>query len=385
MTAPAIRGWCPGAHRPMASGDGLVVRVRPPLNTLTPAQALGLADLAAQHGNGLIDLTARSNLQLRGVTEASHAPLLAGLSALGLLDHDADREGRQNIVIDPFRVPDDGQDRIAQGLSTGLTATDLRPLPSKFGFAVDAGPLRRLDGISGDIRVEASGETLLVRADGHATGRRVADAAQAVDLALALARWFIASGGVGADGRGRMARHLAAGAVLPAAFAGDALPNAAAAPPPPGACDMGLIVAPAFGQLTPAALRSLAATGATALHITPWRMVLLTGVTHLPSLPDLITAPGDPLLSVVACTGAPGCPQASVETRALARRLAPHLAPGARLHVSGCAKGCALPRAATLTLIGRAGRFDLVRNGTAWDDPVQRGLDPDDIATRIGE
>ena len=27
--APEVKGWCPGAHRPMMSGDGLVVRVRP--------------------------------------------------------------------------------------------------------------------------------------------------------------------------------------------------------------------------------------------------------------------------------------------------------------------------------------------------------------------
>ena len=30
MSAAAIKGWCPGALRPMQSGDGLVVRVRFP-------------------------------------------------------------------------------------------------------------------------------------------------------------------------------------------------------------------------------------------------------------------------------------------------------------------------------------------------------------------
>ena len=29
MSAFEIKGWCPGALRPMLSGDGLVVRVRP--------------------------------------------------------------------------------------------------------------------------------------------------------------------------------------------------------------------------------------------------------------------------------------------------------------------------------------------------------------------
>ena len=30
-----IRGWCPTAWRPMAAGDGLLVRVRPKLGRLT--------------------------------------------------------------------------------------------------------------------------------------------------------------------------------------------------------------------------------------------------------------------------------------------------------------------------------------------------------------
>ena len=101
MSAPAIRGWCPGAHRPMQSVDGLVVRVRPPLGALNADQARGLADLSDRFGNGLIDLTNRANLQLRGVTQAGHAPLLSELERLRLLD-DSITEGRRNIVIDVF-------------------------------------------------------------------------------------------------------------------------------------------------------------------------------------------------------------------------------------------------------------------------------------------
>ena len=41
MTGFAIKGWCPGALRPMQSGDGLVVRIRPRGGRLSPAQAVG--------------------------------------------------------------------------------------------------------------------------------------------------------------------------------------------------------------------------------------------------------------------------------------------------------------------------------------------------------
>ena len=69
MSALAIKGWCPGALRPMLSGDGLVVRVRPYGGRLDATQAAGLADLAERYGNGLIDVTSRANLQIRGVSE----------------------------------------------------------------------------------------------------------------------------------------------------------------------------------------------------------------------------------------------------------------------------------------------------------------------------
>ncbi|MGC1427365.1 MAG: precorrin-3B synthase, partial [Albidovulum sp.] len=91
----------------------------------------------------------------------------------------------------------------------------------------------------------------------------------------------------------------------------------------------------------------------------------------------LITDPADPMLRVTACTGAPGCPQALIATRGLARALGASLPESARLHVSGCAKGCAHPGPAPLTLVGRAdGTVDLIRNGTAAGSPSLTGLGP---------
>ncbi|MBC6436579.1 MAG: precorrin-3B synthase [Rhodobacteraceae bacterium] len=378
MSAPAIRGWCPGAHQPMASGDGLVVRVRPPQGELPPDQAGGLAAAAKRFCNGLIDLTNRANLQLRGVTMAGHGPLLDELSRLGLLDADPAFEGRRNIVVDPFREAraDDLQTRLSITLADGLRAPEFAPLPMKFGFVVDAGPERQLAKISGDIRIEASGGALIIRADGCTTGRVAPDVASAAALALDLARWFILSGGVGADGRGRMARHIAAGAVLPAELAGGHPPNDAKAAPVPGLVSGGLLVAAAFGQLTPCDLAAIAKTGVP-MRITPWRMVFLPGLVEAGNLAGrdtLLTDPTDPLLRVHACTGAPGCPQAQGETRSLARTLALHLPEGRDLHVSGCRKGCAHPRAAQITFVGRDGRFDLVRDGAPWDEPLHCGI-----------
>ncbi|HRO16362.1 MAG TPA: precorrin-3B synthase, partial [Paracoccus sp. (in: a-proteobacteria)] len=102
----------------MQSGDGLVVRVRPPGGRLTQAQAAGIAGLARAHGSGLIDLSARANVQLRGVRGDSHAPLIEDLRALGLVDDSIAVETRRNIVVTPFA--DAGTDALAAELAAAL-------------------------------------------------------------------------------------------------------------------------------------------------------------------------------------------------------------------------------------------------------------------------
>ncbi|TNF19458.1 MAG: cobalamin biosynthesis protein CobG, partial [Rhodobacteraceae bacterium] len=104
----------------MMSGDGLIVRVRPRRARLSVEQAVGLSDLALRHGSGVIDLTRRANLQIRGVSEAAHADLLQGLAALDLLDTDPETERRRNILITPFWQRGDRTARLARALTEVL-------------------------------------------------------------------------------------------------------------------------------------------------------------------------------------------------------------------------------------------------------------------------
>ena len=154
MTAPIIQGWCPGALRPMQSGDGLVVRVRPRGGRLTPDQASAIADLSTAHGNGLIDLSSRANVQLRGVTAASHPALIEGLRALGLIDATAEAEARRNIVVTPFWDATDATHDLATRLTEALAAADAPALPGKFGFVIDTTSAPVLRQVSADIWLE---------------------------------------------------------------------------------------------------------------------------------------------------------------------------------------------------------------------------------------
>jgi precorrin-3B synthase len=375
MSGFAIKGWCPGALRPMLSGDGLVVRLRPRGGRLSSAQAAGIAELSHDHGNGLIDLTGRANLQIRGVSGASHEPLIAGLDRLGLVDAELQSESQRNILVTPFWTPNDDAQSIAAELEQALARQSLG-LPEKFGFAVDCGAARVLAETPADIRVERAADgRLIVRADGVPLGHAVTRT-EVVEAMLSLGEWFVASGGV-RDGRGRMAAHISGAVRLPARFT-DAQPAPATPTPKPGLVATGALLGFAFGQLQSGTLKFLAGL-APALRFTPWRMMLVEGLRDMPQHPELVTHADDPLLRVAACTGAPACPEAHAETRALAASLAPHVAPDDRLHVSGCAKGCAHPGPSAITLVGTQDGFDLVRHGTPRDAPVSCGLS----ATRL--
>ncbi len=281
-----------------------------------------------------LSLSSRAGVRVRcarccRVTAGSFA-----CDALGLIDESPDAEERRNIVLTPFWSPEDGSVELAAALATSLTAPDAPRLPAKFGFAIDCGPLPVLSHVPADIRLERS-----------------------------------------VDG-GLICR--ASGAALPEIFAEVPTQSDATFSPKPGSVAAGFLVGFDFGQVPADLLSALSGLGA--LRVTPWRMLLIEGASAAPDLPGLITCPHDPMLRVIACTGAPGCLQAAQPTRALARSLAPHLPDGAVLHVSGCAKGCAHAGPAVLTLTAQAEGFDLIRDGRARDVAQRRGLTAEFLA-----
>jgi precorrin-3B synthase len=124
MKPPASlrRGWCPGVLRPMQTGDGLLVRLRLRGARLDLDRAEAIADCAARFGNGMIEISSRANLQLRGIDEAQLSALQRRLDELGLLDADAATEGVRNIVASPISDMDPGAIIDAAPVVTALEA-----------------------------------------------------------------------------------------------------------------------------------------------------------------------------------------------------------------------------------------------------------------------
>lgn len=351
MNTPLVKGWCPGALRPMRSGDGLVVRVRPVLGRLSPEQATGIADLSAGYGNAMMDLTRRANLQIRGVSDENWPKLLEGLDSLGLLDGDAETEARRNILLSPEAAPESTEWRIAAKLAADLAGL---ALPAKFGAAIG------LHGQPVDMTILPHPGGWALHANG---GNRFAIGSESDMNAMAadLARWFLRQERRPA---GQRMRGLLETAPLPdwMPHPADSDPHDQPARPLIGQMANGWAVALPFGMITAGQLSALAVAD---LRLTPDRGLLIEGLTDPPLLQGLILAPDDPLLRSHACTGAPVCPQALGDARALARKLAPQLPAGKVLHVSGCAKGCAHSRPADLTFTATAQGWARIANGRA--------------------
>ena len=92
MSAPLRRGACPSLAAPMPTGDGWLVRLTL-AEGLTPGAArAGWPRSAERLGNGLIEITARGSLQVRGLRRARRAALAA---ALGSARASRSRPGRR--------------------------------------------------------------------------------------------------------------------------------------------------------------------------------------------------------------------------------------------------------------------------------------------------
>jgi len=327
------RGWCPSLYEPMATGDGLLVRVKPPAARLTSSAARAVADAAARFGNGAIELTRRGNLQVRGLSADGVPGFAAAMVAAGLADPDPAVERRRIVMPPPLAGDDPAVRPDSLALAEAIERVVPSDLPPKFCVAIDGG--------------------------GVLAGTPAADIvipADAVDALAAVQRALAAAAGQPRD------------AVQPANAPAVAIGFHPYAGGSHGAFGLGL----PFGQTDSAALCRLAGLAdrfsGGAVRTSPWRAMLLGRVLARDvaalrrAASEWVIDPADPRLRITACIGSPGCGRATVPSRADAARLAASGA-GGPLHVSGCAKGCAYQGGPVL--VGDAGRYSRVENWRA--------------------
>lgn len=336
-TAAAPADRCPGVLRLHPAGDGGLARIRLPGGVLTAAN-LEAVEVVAGLGNGVVELTSRANLQVRGLAPDDAEAVADALRHGGLLpspDHDRVR----NVAADPRTDP-----TMITELDAVLCAQpDLVALSGRFLFGVGAtsGPVPDVALVDGRL----------------ALAGWLTDLRGGAPLAIDAARAFLAI----ADGAWRIA-DVPRGAERVAAALGGRIQGEPAPRAPAlwlGRCGDAVTALPPLGRLDATQRAALRALADPVARVGPRRTVTiphaddatLTTLDQAGFLSDEATG----WWGVTACSGLGACARAQLDVRARAAAAARTRRPGGPAeHWSACGRGCGRPADAVERGLGEA-------------------------------
>jgi precorrin-3B synthase len=392
MNAPHRRLACPGLADPMPTGDGLLARLVPSGRTIGLDAFAKLCAAAHRHGNGIVEITARGSIQVRGLRP--DAAFAADVDALAIATNGIP------VVVDPL-AGIEANAAIDAGALADTLRTRLAPLTPQLGpkvsVIVDAGGALHLDRLAADVRLrlDPQDQRAFLSIGGGAANATPIGAVPLADVGESAHRALQILAQRGRDARARDLVRAQGPEMLRASLG---ITGSRGTPPPrPPSEPIGmhplrdgtvaLGIGLAFGHTDTHALKALIeaskASGANGVR-TAHRALLVIGLStegaaHVAAIAEalgFLTRANDTRRYIAACAGAPICASAQIASRTLApaiAKAAAHLLDGSFvLHLSGCAKGCAHPARSALTIVGRDGRCDLVVDGSAAHAPIGR-------------
>lgn len=359
------RGWCPGVLDPMETGDGWLLRVRVPGGLVTSSTLASVAAVAREFGSGMVDITSRANIQIRGVqSDALDRAISAAVDA-GLVGENAQLDALRAVVSSPLS----GHDRISVCDARPVVTAIVKRLkdrivgtvPSKFGIVVDDGgawPTRHIDA---DISLRANRDgswAVRVRGDGEPIGSTL----DPVGVAELATKWCV-------DEAARMDRLVAAvGRSIATERLALTLPSLVESPQQTASERyriLGLVehhnieaanvvAAPFLGRVDSETLLAIAVLGVAHgadMRLTPDHSFALCGVAATSaaelivglSKVGLVVDRFDPRAAISACVGSGGCIWGNVDTVRVANERAANGCTPERVHLSACAKQCGAP------------------------------------------
>ncbi|MBU1305613.1 MAG: precorrin-3B synthase [Alphaproteobacteria bacterium] len=369
----------------MQTGDGLLARIRIQDGRLEPGKLERLATIAGTYGNGIVEITARGNLQVRGLSPAATGHFARAVRQIVTVETGLVVETPPLCGDDPLEVVDP-RPVAAEIRHLARPLNDM--LGPKVTVVVDGAGQIGLADLKADIRLVASSpDDWLLTVGNHALGstQEPVECAQIILAAIA---------SLGLTGRGSDLSPIALRAQLAERIA-DAAPTLQQATPPIGPFqlfhDRAIGLALPYGAIAWQSLVAIAQDearfGIREFRLAPHHGLLAIGAQEGIAAEaaglGFIAGIDDPRRRISACIGSPGCTSGHIPARSVANRLAGVVPDGQHLHVSGCAKGCAHPRRAAVTLVGQHDGYGLVIEGTAGDTPVTI-LRADQLESAIG-
>jgi precorrin-3B synthase len=367
---------CPGILDLHEARDGLVARIRLPGGYASSARLASVAALTSRFGDGRVDLTARGNVQIRGIQPDAADGMAQRAAAAGLMPSLAHDRAR-NITASPLAglAGHPGLRGLVRALDRAIRGDPaLAALPGRFLFSLDDGTGHAgLGGCDVGLRLDSGAAELVVA--GRLTGLR-GTAAAGIQHAAAAARAFLdqrraepaRSDSGDADARvssARVAGLADGGAGVAAAVEGELgaavsdTTDRLALGAVPDAEKLVVVAAP-LARLTTAQVRLVARMlrpGEVARLAAAGRIVLPLADpagAALQRLDDagLVVSDGHELAPVTACAGM-ACGRSFADVRVLAGRV-----PGlGAVHWAGCGRRCGLPADATAVVATSDGRL----------------------------
>lgn len=381
---------CPGLLRIVPALDGGICRIKLPGGVLRSTQARAIAEAARHCASGVLELTNRSNLQIRGVLPGQESALIDALLGAELGPRVASADDVRNLLLSPAAGLDpqarlDVRPLAGQLLDLLQDTPALHALSPKFALQLDGGEALAMREHPHDLWLVAENEQHLLLGlagcPGDAPVGRV-EASQALELVRQLLLLFLE---LATPEQSRMRQLLTQipanellqrlqarldSALQPAPATWQPAATVERAPAgiyPQAQSGLCMVAAGAqLGRLHAEQLTTLAELserhGDGELRLTPWQGLLLGNVAEararelLAELDQLglLTQADEPLLGLVACTGSAACARGLADSKHHALHLAELLREsGARpqVHLSACPRSCASARVQPYTLL----------------------------------
>ncbi|WP_271193463.1 precorrin-3B synthase [Pseudomonas turukhanskensis] len=393
---------CPGLLRIVQARDGGICRVKLPGGRLSVAQALAISAAAERHASGVLEITNRANLQIRGVRGGEEEALIDALLAAELGPNNAGADDVRNLMLSPAAGVD-AQQRLdvrplAEQLLMLLESNDtLHRLSAKFALQLDGGESLAMLEHHHDLWISALDKQRF--AFGLASVPTEALAAVTAEQVPALVKACLELFLQHASPKHTRMRHLleqmpiddflaTLQARLPFALEQTAEVLAWRRPAAEPWAHLGIRAqrqagwvhigaAPVLGRISAAQLAAVAHLAHSALYFTPWQSLLLRDVSSAESPAllaklnalGLLTDSALPLARIVACSGSTDCGKGLAASKSDALLLADLLAGKGtidQVHLSACTRSCAAAHVAPHTLLAVAeGRYDLYKRDSS--------------------
>lgn len=369
---------CPGIYVLAQMKDGLLARIRVPGGRLSSVQLKHMASASEEFGSGIIDLTNRANLQIRGIVKEKQPALIEYLVAHDLISKDPTHDRLRNIAIDPLSgLVDEVTDCHALSIELDRAISQLSckdQISPKFSIILDGGGITTISGLGHDFALVAKKSAMFIHNtivfQLYLAGQKTPLEVSGKNLVSTVINWIeqlvAASKPEPLLVKKMLAKHGLSGVV-------SILDDTITEMPMPITKKIHRLLGSqpqqdqqnyAVSLMSPSSrLLYFQAIGLAELaerysggelRLTPWQAVILPNVADddIALLWEkaeglgLITQETEQNLSIVSCAGSDGCVHGGFETKAKALEIRDTLADLAfpkpvTIHLSACEKGCA--------------------------------------------